>query len=56
MEVTGPMTHSVRQKVTPQVISGTANSLMLLGMYFAYSFSNHAAKAMEQMMGITLEV
>ena len=52
----GPMIHKVRQKVTVQVMSGTANSLMASGMYLAYRRSNQAAKATAQMMGMTLEV
>ena len=55
-EVTGPMTQRVRQKVTVQVMRGIANSLMVSGIYLDYSFSNQAAKAMAQMMGMTLEV
>ena len=49
------MTHRVRQKVTVQVMRGRANILMVSGMYFLYSFSNQAAKATAQMMGMTEE-
>ena len=55
-EVMGPMIHSVRIKVTPQVMSGTKNSLQESGMNFLYFFSNHAANAMAQTMGRTREV
>jgi len=34
MDAMGPMIHSVRQKVTVQVIRGTANSLIVSGMNF----------------------
>ena len=50
----GPLTSTVAENVTTRVISGMQNSLIVSGMYFLKSFSNHAANATAQITGITL--